>query len=49
MNHDANIDYCGVVCLLRQMVLNQLCTKSEAEKIAARIAVRYGADIILSL
>lgn len=47
--YDANIDYCGIVMLLRAMLRKELCTEAEAKKIAARIAVQYGADIIISI
>lgn len=46
---NANVDYCGVVNLLRDLVKRKICTKAEAKKIAAWIAVQYGADIIISL
>ena len=44
-----NVDYCGVVQLLRQLVERGHCTKIEATRIAARIAVSTGADVILSI
>ena len=47
--HDANIDYCGIVMLLRRMIHSNLCTEAEAKRIAARIAVQYGANIIISI
>jgi len=43
----ANVDYCGTVKLLHALVDAGLCSKSEARNIAARLAVRYGATIIL--
>ena len=46
---NANVDYCGVVNLLRDLIKRGICTKTEAKKIAAQIAVQYGADIIISL
>lgn len=46
---NANVDYCGVVNLLRDLLKRGLCTKAEARKIAAQIAVQYGADIIISI
>ena len=46
---NANIDYCGVIQLLRQLVEREHCTKAEATRIAARIAVKTGAEIILSI
>jgi len=46
---NANVDYCGVVNLLRDLVKRGIRTKAEAKRIAARIAVLYGADIIISI
>ena len=46
---NANINYCGVIILLRKMVASGHCTKKEANRIAARIAKQTGADIILSI
>ena len=45
----ANIDYCGIVSLIRGLLQRKLCTAEEAKKIAARIAVQLGADIILNI
>ena len=42
-----NIDYCGIVILLRQLVQAGKCTEREARKIANRISSQYGIDIIL--
>jgi hypothetical protein len=44
-----NLDYCGIVMLLRQLIQNGTVTMREAKKIAARIAAQCGADIIISL
>lgn len=44
---NADIDYCGIVLLLRQLTASGACTKQEAKKIAARIAAQTGAHIIL--
>ena len=44
-----NIDYCGALNLIRALLHAGKCSESEAKKIAARIAVKYGADIITSL
>ena len=44
---NVNVDYCGIVNLLRQLVEKDLLTKQEARKIAARIAVENQVDIIL--
>lgn len=43
-----NIDYCGIIILLRHLIQNGNCTEKEAKKIASRIAVQYGITIILS-
>ena len=44
-----NVNYCGIVLLLRQLVAAGCCTKKEAARIADRIAKKTGADIIFSL
>jgi hypothetical protein len=44
-----NLDYCGIVILLRQIVQCGYCTHREAQRIAARIAAQSGVDIIFSL
>lgn len=46
---NVDIDYCGIVNLLRQLVTEQLCTEKEAKKIAARIAAQLRPTIILPL
>lgn len=46
-NVNMNVDYCGIVNLLRHLVKNSLITEKEAKKIAARIAVENQVDIIL--
>lgn len=46
---NADVDYCGIVQLLRQLTEAGICTKGEAKKIAARIAVKTGARIFLPL
>lgn len=43
-----NIDYCGVVNLLRCLTEKSICTEKEAKRIAARVARNIGADVILS-
>ena len=45
---NTNVNYCGVIILLRQLVASGYCTKKEAGRIAARIAKQTGVDIILS-
>lgn len=44
---NVNIDYCGVIRILRQLVAKEICTEKEARRIADRIAAQYGADIII--
>ena len=44
-----NVDFCGVIQLLRQLVERGYCTANEATKIAARIAVHNKVDIIISV
>lgn len=44
-----NVDYCGVVFLLRQLVEAGHCTIMEANRIADRIAQQTGAAIMISL
>lgn len=48
MESNANVDYCGVLNLLRYMIKQGVCTQEEAQKIAARAQVRLGADVLLS-
>lgn len=47
-NSIPNIDYCGVVNLLRCLIEKEICTEKEAKRIAARVAKNIGADVILS-
>lgn len=47
--NNANVDYCGIIILLRQLVQCGKCTEKEARRIAARIAVQYAVDVIISL
>ena len=44
-----NVDYCGVIFLLKQLVDAGYCTTKEANRIASRIGEQTGAGIILSL
>ncbi|MDO5545643.1 MAG: hypothetical protein Q4F81_07460 [Eubacteriales bacterium] len=46
---NANVNYYGVIIPLRQLVAAGHCTKKEAGRIAARIAKKTGADLILSI
>ncbi len=43
-----NVDYCGIIVLLRHLIQNGNCTEKEAKKIASRIVKQYGINIILS-
>lgn len=47
--NNANVDYCGIIILLRQLVQCGKCTEKEAKRIAAHIAVQYAVDVIISL
>ena len=47
--YNANVDYCGIVTLLRTMLKQKICTETEVKRIAARLAVQYGADIIIAI
>lgn len=44
-----NVDFCGVIQLLRQLVERGHYTVNEATRIAARIAVLKKVDIIISV
>lgn len=46
---NANVNFCGVIQLLRQLVERGHCTKVEATRIAAGIARQTGADLIVSI
>ncbi len=46
---DKNVDYCGILILLRQLVAASAFTYTEAKRIAARIAQKTGADVLISL
>ncbi len=41
-----NIDYCGIVYLLRSLVQHGVCTQKEAKEIASRIASRNDVSVI---
>ena len=40
------IDYCGIIILLRQLVQAGKCSHAEAKNIAHRIAAQSGATLI---
>lgn len=44
-----NADYLSIIALLRGLRERGLVSGSEAKKIVARLKVRLGADIIISL
>lgn len=46
-SQNVNLDYCGIVNLIRHLLQNGACTEQEAQKIASRIATISGADIVL--
>ena len=43
----ANVDYIGILNLLRQLVENGIITSDESKKIAGHIAVKTGANIVI--
>lgn len=45
---NANIDFCGIVNLLRYLVSCGHCTEEDAQKVSERVAKKLGADIILN-
>lgn len=44
-----NADYLGIVTMLRSLREQGLVSGNEAKKIAARLRIQLGADIIISL
>lgn len=44
---NANVDYCGVIMILRRLVKDGICTQKEAKRIADRYATQNGVEIIL--
>lgn len=44
-----NADYLGMINLLRSLREKALISEAEAKKIAARLMVQLGSDIIISL
>lgn len=44
-----NIDYLGSIHLLRCLMERELISPAEARRIAARVKVRLGADIVIFL
>ena len=44
---DANINYLGILNLLRKLVEAGTITRSESKKIARQIAIKTGANIVI--
>lgn len=44
---NVNIDYCGIITLLKNLVRIGKCTEKEAKKIAGYLSVQDGVEIIL--
>lgn len=44
---NVNIDYIGILNLLRQLVENGVIANAESKKIAGHIAVKTGANIVI--
>lgn len=44
---NVNIDYCGIITLLKNLVQIGKCTEKEAQKIASYLFVQDGVEIIL--
>lgn len=44
---NVNIDYCGIITLLKKLVRIGKCTEKEAQKIASYLSVQDGVEIIL--
>ena len=49
MQSNANIDFCGVIMLLRALKKAGRLTDNELHRIADRVATQMGADIIISV
>lgn len=46
---DANVNYLGLVNLLHALQDSGLISKAEAKRVAARLKVDIGADIVISI
>lgn len=44
-----DLDYCGIVLLLRKLIDEGGCTHREAQKVADRIAAKFGVSVIFPL
>ena len=49
MQSNPNVDFCGTIMLLRALKKAESLTEHELQKIAARVAVQMGADIIIDI
>lgn len=49
MKHSKEVDYCGIIHLLRCLIRDGKCSRSEGKRIAERIAAEYGVNIVLPL
>ena len=43
---NADIDYCGMVILLRHLIQSGACTRKEAKKVALRLASQSSITVI---
>lgn len=48
-NQNVDIDYCGIVNLLRELIRSGVCSQREAKRIADRIAKQLSVSIIIPL
>ena len=48
-NMDQNINFYGIILMLRKLRDNEFFTEKELRKVAARIAAESGAELIISL
>jgi hypothetical protein len=48
-NQNVDVDYCGVVYLLRELIRSGVCSQREAKRIADRIAKQLSVSVIISL
>lgn len=46
---DANVNYLGLVNLLHDLQDSGLISKADAKRVAARLKVEIGADIVISI
>ncbi len=48
-NQNVDIDYCGVINLLRELIRSGVCSRGEAKRIADRIAKQLSVSVMISL